>query len=266
MSRKPVVAGRFYPGDRRSLERDLYAMIPRDVDKVDAIGAVVPHAGYMCSGGIAGKVYARLERKDTYIILGPSHTGLGLPFALSDEPWHTPLGDINVDIGLVELLLGNSELFRVDRAGHVGEHSIEVQLPFLQKTSPGSLIVPITVQRWIYSELFDAARAVAMSVKDAGKKVMIIASSDMTHYESREAAGVKDRQAIEKMLELDAEGLFNIVRDEGISMCGVLPVTVMLAAARELGAGRAELVEYADSGEVTGDCSDVVGYAGIVVS
>ena len=266
MLREPVVAGRFYPGDRRSLESEIAEMIPQDVDKIDAIGAVVPHAGYMYSGSIAGKVYARLKQKDTYIILGPSHTGLGAKFALSDDSWRTPMGTLRADTVVIESLLENSGLLQIDREGHTGEHAIEVQLPFLQMTSPESLIVPITVQCDNYVELSEVAHAIASSVKDTEKKVMIIASSDMTHFEPRSTAGVKDQMALDKMLEIDPEGLLETVTRKGISMCGVLPVVLMLGVARDLGAVRTELVEYSDSGEVTGDVSDVVGYAGIIVS
>ena len=167
---------------------------------------------------------------------------------------------------LIESLLDNSGLLRVDQTGHTGEHAIEVQLPFLQKTSPESLIVPITVKCHNYVELLEVAHAIVLSVKDTEKKVMVIASSDMTHFEPRSTAGVKDQMALDKMLEIDPEGLLETVTEKCISMCGVLPVVLMLAVARELGANRAELVEYADSGEVTGDVSDVVGYAGIIVS
>jgi MEMO1 family protein len=266
MLREPVVAGRFYPGDRRSLEAELEEIIPQDVAKIDAIGVVSPHAGYMYSGSIAGKVYGRLKQKDTYIILGPSHTGVGAKFAMSDDSWRTPMGTLRADTVFIESLLGSSGLLRVDQTGHAGEHAIEVQLPFLQKTSPESLIVPITVQCDNYVELSEVAHAIVSSVKDTEKKIMIIASSDMTHFEPRATAGVKDQMALDKILDIDPEGLLETVTRKGISMCGVLPVVLMLAVARDLGANRTELVEYSDSGEVTGDVSDVVGYAGIIVS
>jgi len=265
MVREPVVQGRFYPENPKKLGAVLDKMVPPCGTRVKAIGALSPHAGYMCSGEVAGKVYARMEPSGTYIILGPSHTGYGAPFAISDEKWRTPLGLVDVDHGLIDLLVNNTDLFKIDPAGHTGEHSIEVQIPFIQRTAPGALIVPITVKWDGLRELAEVGRAVALSIREAPRRVTIIASSDMTHYEPRDAAGRKDRQAIEKILDMDAKGLFDKVHGSNISMCGYLPATVMLFAAQELDVQKSELIEYTDSGDVTGDISDVVGYAGIVL-
>jgi len=265
MVREPAVAGQFYAGDKGRLEKDLDDMILQQQEKIDAIGAVSPHAGYMYSGGVAGQVYGRLSPGDVYIILSPNHTGYGARFALSAESWRTPLGEIQVDEKIAASLKDKTELIEENRDAHVYEHSIEVQIPFIQRVSPQAKIVPMTVQFGSLAELQEVAGAIASSIMESGQKAIIIASSDMTHYESRDNASKKDRLAIQKILELDPEGLLNVVEEMDISMCGCIPTAIMLMASKKLGAEKAELVHYTDSGDVTGDTFQVVGYAGIVV-
>jgi len=265
MVREPAVAGYFYPGTKTRLEGDLDSLIVPATVKIDAVGAVVPHAGYVYSGHTAGKVYGRLNPVDTYIILSPNHTGLGEPFSLSDEKWNTPLGSVDIDRELSRGILKRSGLVRMDEAAHLQEHSIEVQVPFIQKISPGASIVPITVQAGAYPALEEVACAIADAISDSRKKTCIIASSDMTHYESRDKARVKDRHAIDRILEIDPEGLMETVESERITMCGYAPTAIMLMTARRMGAEKTELVDYSDSGTVTGDTDQVVGYAGVII-
>jgi AmmeMemoRadiSam system protein B len=265
MVREPAVAGQFYPGVKNSLSKSLDDMIPDIPDKIDAIGAIAPHAGYIYSGSTAGEVYARLKPKPTYVILSPNHTGYGVQFALSTEPWQTPLGVVEIDEKISEAIKQKTALVQEDKQAHMMEHSIEVQLPFIQKTSPGAKIVPITIQYGNLSELEEVADAIASSIEEAGKNAVIIASSDMTHYESRKSAKEKDQAAIQKVLDIDAEGLLRTVKAKNISMCGYMPASIMLLAAKKLNAKKAELVKYTDSGDVTGDTVQVVGYAGIIV-
>ena len=265
MVRNPVVAGQFYPGSRDELTRELDKMIPVCPDKIGAVGVVVPHAGYVFSGQVAGEVYAKVEPRNTYLILSPNHTGYGSRFAASGEPWETPLGMVDIDKDFLAAVMRRTELVTEDALAHVAEHSIEVQLPFIQRTSPGAKIVPITVQRGDFSELNEVADALVFAAGERENEVLIVASSDMTHYESREDAGKKDEAAIRKVLELDAEGLMEVVEREDITMCGYIPVAIMLMCAKRMNAKKSELVKYSDSGDVTGDTAQVVGYAGIIV-
>ncbi|MFQ5952757.1 MAG: AmmeMemoRadiSam system protein B [Candidatus Omnitrophota bacterium] len=265
MVRDPAVAGQFYPGTKDGLERDLENMIPDCKDKIDVIGAISPHAGYIYSGSVAGEVFAKLKPKPTYIILNPNHTGYGAQFALSVESWRTPLGETEIDKGLIDSLKAKTDLLTEDKTAHAFEHSGEVQLPFIQKISPNAKIVPITCSFGDLAELQKVADAIAQAIEETGKDATIIASSDMTHYESRESAKEKDSKAIDRMLEIDPEGLLRTVAKENISMCGYVPAAIMLMAAKKMNAKKAELVKYTDSGEVTGDTFQVVGYAGIIV-
>lgn len=265
--REPVAAGQFYPQDPGTLRREMANLIHpvREEDKVDAIGAISPHAGYMYSGGVAGEVFSSIEAKGTYIIIGPNHTGYGAPFSLSAEPWHTPLGDVDIDMDLAEAIRERTSLIEEDKSAHMTEHSIEVQLPFIQTVSAGAKILPLTVSRGEFRDLAEIGRAIAGAVNSISAEVCIVASSDMTHYETRASASAKDREAIEKIIELDAEGLMRTVEAHNISMCGYVPSVIMLITAIGLGARNAKLIKYTDSGRVTGDTDGVVGYAGIVV-
>jgi MEMO1 family protein len=265
--REPVVAGQFYPADPKRLVRDIDKLISSvpDKDKIGVVGAVSPHAGYMYSGGVAGEVYSRIMPKNTYVILGPNHTGYGGRFSMSLEAWRTPLGQVDVNMDLAEAIREECPLIREDTAAHAMEHSIEVQLPFIQRISPEAKVVPLTVRHGGFDEISQVGSAIAAAVRSTGADAVIIASSDMTHYEPRVSASAKDRKAIEKMLSLDAEGLIETVEYDNISMCGYVPAAIMIVAAKLLGAKNAELVRYCDSGDVTGETNEVVGYAGMVV-
>ena len=267
--RSPVVAGKFYPGTKETLRKTIESMVSALPGKEEVIGLISPHAGYQYSGSVAGAVLSSVKPKPIYIILGPNHTGLGAAFSLSKaSSWRTPLGEVSVDEGLREEILRRSSIIEADDAAHMAEHSIEVQLPILQVLQKDFTFVPIIVASDDLRSYRIAAKDIAGAVKDLGieKEVIIIASSDMTHYESENSVMTKDKAAIEAILELDEEKLFNCVRQMDISMCGYGPTAVMISAVKILGAKKAKLIKYETSGDASGDYSSVVGYAGITVS
>jgi AmmeMemoRadiSam system protein B len=267
MFRLPAVAGRFYPDDPAELVRQIAAFARSSEEKPrQAIACVVPHAGYRYSGHVAGAVYARLKLPRRFLLLGPRHSPRGQAQAiLSDGAWQTPLGRVEIDSGLARELTGAYPRLREDDVAHRDEHALEVQLPFLQYLSGDFHFVPIALGITDYVQLELLGHAVAEVLRQQPDPVLMIASSDMNHYESDEITRHKDRLALERVLELDARGLFDTVRREGITMCGLGPVVSVLTAARLLGATRATLVRYATSGDITGDRHDVVGYAGVIV-
>jgi len=267
MTRQPAVAGQFYPGDEKGLKRELERYIVRVEKKESALAALAPHAAYMYSGGVAGAVYSRMEIPDIIVIMCPNHSGLGARAAIMlNGTWEIPGTSIPIHTQLAEDILKNSKELEEDSLAHLREHSLEVHLPFLFYLNPHISFVPICLMGRNYSFCEDIGKAVASAIKERKEKALIVASSDMTHYESHDEAKKKDKKAIDRVLALDPEGLLDTVRKQGITMCGVIPATAMLVAAKELGARRAELVKYATSGEVSGDYDQVVGYAGILVS
>jgi len=266
MVRRPAVAGSFYPAAPEVLKRELERFVKRVEEKLKALGAVVPHAGYMYSGGVAGAVYSKIEIPSTVVILAPNHHGMGAPFALwAEGAWETPLGQSPIDEDFARSLLYNCPLVEADNSAHRLEHSAEVQLPFIQHMNPEVKIVPLVLSSRHLASLQELGRGIAASVKDKEEALLILASSDMTHYESQKSAQEKDKAAIQQILALDEEGLLKTVEERAISMCGVGPTLAMLTAAKELGANSAELIKYQTSGDVIGDYSQVVGYAGIIV-
>ncbi len=266
MERQPAVAGQFYPVKAESLRKLLSELIPSPSSKRPALGIISPHAGYVYSGAIAGKTFARVEIPGKIVILGPNHHGFGPPAAVYPSgTWLTPLGKVGIDSRLAQDILRSCPKMTADEAAHRFEHSLEVQVPFIQALAPEATIVPICLGHVPLPDLLAMGEALGKVLSEQGRGVLMVASSDMTHYEPGEAAREKDRRALDRILALDPEGLFRTVREGEISMCGVLPVVVMLVAARQLGAARATLVHYGNSGDVTGDQSQVVGYAGVIV-
>jgi AmmeMemoRadiSam system protein B len=265
--RTPAVAGRFYPGRAEELLRDIREYTsPVKTGRIAAIGCVAPHAGYIYSGGVAGAVYSRLEIPERCVILCPNHTGKGRPLAvMANTTWQTPLGEVAADAELGARLLRRFPALQEDSAAHRAEHAIEVQLPFLQAQQPELNMVPIAIGTSDFGVLRGLGEALADVIGDREEKVLIVASSDMNHYESDAITRVKDHKAIERVLAMDARGLWEVVMNEDISMCGFGPTIVMLTAAKLLGATSAKLVKYATSGDVSGDYESVVGYAGITV-
>lgn len=264
MVRRPAVAGMFYPGDRGTLEHDLGRMVDRSGDQ-RVLGLISPHAGYVYSGGCAGKGFGRIMVPDDVIILGVNHSGFGHPFAVDgNESWQTPLGHATLAEELKEKLVQKSKIFAVDSVAGSQEHSLEVQVPFIQYLNPQARILPITVSSMDLSQLVAAGKELA-SVLHEHQDLLMIASTDMSHYISADNARKKDQRAIDSILALDPEGLFNTVVNEHISMCGMGPTVIMLTAALEAGATQAEVIEYTNSGETSGDFNKVVGYLSMIV-
>jgi AmmeMemoRadiSam system protein B len=267
MLRHPAVAGRFYPADPDALGRDLRSYLLPGKPVTAAIACMAPHAGYMYSGATAGAVFSQLILPSTCIILCPNHTGRGHRLAvMKSGEWRTPLGDIKIDEPLANALMHQFPALADDAEAHRFEHAIEVELPFLQFIRPGMTFVPVAVGTSQFVLLQELGAAIAQSIRETGRDVLVIASSDMNHYEDDATTRVKDQKAIEKILELDPAGLYSTVLNESISMCGFGPAVAMLTAAKFLGATRAELVQYATSGDVSGDRAMVVGYAGVIVT
>jgi MEMO1 family protein len=266
MIRPAAVAGRFYPSDARSLEKQVDELMPLASPKASALGCIVPHAGYVYSGHVAGAVYGSIELSSRLILLGPRHYPQGARFAiLSDGAWQTPLGAARLDSTLAAELRNAFPLLREDATAHAPEHSLEVQLPFLLRLVGDFTFTPVLIATDRFDALEALGHAVANVVKTQNDRVMILASSDMNHHQSDAVTRVKDRKAIDAILALDARGLYDTVRREEISMCGYGPAVAMLTATRDLGATKANLVRYATSADVTGDTDDVVGYSGITV-
>jgi hypothetical protein len=265
-TRQPAVAGYFYPGSREALSKQLSQLLPEHAQKLKARAIVCPHAGYIYSGAVAGEVYSSVELPGTFIILCPNHTGAGSDFDVSpDGEWSTPLGSVRVDTELRDELVRRFPQARLDGRAHVREHSLEVQLPFLQHLRGDFTFVPLCIRQHRYESLELLGAAIADVVAGAGREVLIVASSDMTHYESDEQARRKDTLAIEQMKKLDPRGLYDTVNENDISMCGYLPATVAMMASKKLGATEGRLLRYANSGDVTKDYSEVVGYAGMAI-
>ncbi|MBA4371237.1 MAG: AmmeMemoRadiSam system protein B [Thermodesulfovibrio sp.] len=266
MKRSPAVAGQFYHGTNARLKEQVEQYMRRDTPKETVVGIMSPHAGLIYSGHVAGEVFSSIKMPQTFIMLGPNHTGLGQAISLMDAgEWEIPTGLFKIDSRLASKIALNSDRISRDAQAHIFEHSLEVQLPFIGYFSTEIKIVPIALLSASYEDCLDLARAIAEAVRSVDYPVVILASSDMSHYVTEKQARRMDTMAIEKILALDPAGLYETVRRERISMCGYLPATVMLAASKLLGADSARMIKYATSGEVSGDFDSVVGYAGIVV-
>lgn len=266
MTRKPAVAGTFYPGNPARLRAFLDEAVHPAATPLAAVGVVSPHAGYVYSGRVAGAVFARVAVPDTVLLLGPNHTGMGTAASImSQGVWATPVGDAPVATDLAEALKAANPLLEEDSLAHAHEHSLEVQVPFLLHRNSRARIVPVAFMLRGFSEVEEVGRSIAGVLRGWPRPVLMVASSDMTHYEPAERAKDKDARAIERVLALDAEGLLDTTKRLGITMCGAIPTAVLLVAARALGATRGELVTYATSGDASGDYRSVVGYAGMVI-
>jgi MEMO1 family protein len=273
--RHAAVAGRFYPGDPEELQAEALVYLSptssANLPPIPALGCIAPHAGYMYSGHVAGAVFARVEVPEVCIVMCPNHTGMGQPLAIMSEgAWQTPLGEVAIDAELAEALKARFPALQEDSAAHRAEHAAEVELPFLLLRQPKLRFVPIALGTRHFEVLEQLGRALAETIaafyQNGKNRVLIVASSDMNHYESDAVTRAKDHQAIERILSLDPRGLYDVVTQQNISMCGFGPAVAMLTAVRQLGAKSAELVKYATSGDISGDRRAVVGYAGIVIS
>jgi MEMO1 family protein len=266
--RHPAVAGRFYPRDEKSLREEVHTYLTQIPERkpVRALGCIAPHAGYMYSGHVAGAVFAGLQIPQLCLLMCPNHTGTGRALAIvSQGEWETPLGNVPIDSSFAAALKQRCPLLHEDSTAHRNEHAAEVELPFLQVRQPQLKFVPIALGTGQFDALAQLGDAIADVIAAQKDHVLIIASSDMNHYESDAITRVKDHRAIEAILALDARGLYDVVTQQSISMCGFGPAVAMLTAAKKLGAKSAELVKYATSGDVSGDRDLVVGYAGVVV-
>lgn len=269
MHRPPAVAGQFYAGNEKSLITEVKKFLSKETGpRKKALGVMVPHAGYIYSGRVAGSVYGRIEMPPTVVMVGPNHTGFGhMVSIMAEGGWVTPLGECSIDSNLAEKILINcGTLVTVDSAAHQREHSLEVQLPFLQYLKNDIRIVPICLADYSLEVCRALGAGIAKAIAACPVPALVLASSDMTHYESKASAREKDNLAIKHILNLAPESLMSTVTSQEISMCGSGPTAVMLFAVKALGAVKAELTMYDTSGSVTGDDHSVVGYAGIIVT
>ncbi len=268
--RRPTVAGQFYAGDEKSLRAQIEQCFkgpfgPGEIPKLgprkrQVLGGVAPHAGYVYSGMVAAHTYARIVEDgfpETFVFVGPNHTGRGSGIAVATEDWQTPLGVAKLDKELAKAI--GKDLVDRDDEAHRGEHSIEVQLPFVQYFSSSFQFVPICMG---FQDI-DSAVSVGQTIANAirGKDVVVIASTDMSHYVSPALAKRKDGLAIDAIKRMDSKALYEVVRDEDISMCGYGPV---IAAMTACAGGKATLLKYANSGDVH-PMAQVVGYASVVI-
>lgn len=265
MIRPPAVSGRFYPADARALAREIDACTSATGEKRAARACLVPHAGYMYSGHVAGAVYARVEIPTRCILIGPRHFPYGAPMSiLTAGSWATPFGEAPIDTLLAAQIARECPLLREDPVAHQTEHCLEVQIPFLQRLAPDFRFVPIVLASDRFGALEELGHGIARVVAAQTEPVLVVISSDLNHYESDELTRIKDRKAIDRLLAIDARGLYETVRNEEISMCGYAAAVTALVALKDLGANDAELVRYATSGDVSGDRDQVVGYGGII--
>lgn len=264
MIRKALYASTWYPVSVKEVKK--YFDLSLKPQK--AVACISPHAGWIYSGKTAGKVFSSLLPADTYILIGPNHSGSGASTSLfSEGGWELPLGTLSIDEDITKRLMKESEFLENDIRAHVREHSLEVLCPFIQVTNPRAKIVPIIMRDHDREICSDIGRSIAKAVKSfPDKKVILVTSSDMTHYEPANLARILDDSAIDEIINLNPEALLRVVERKGISMCGSGPAAAVLYASQQLGAQKATLVDYSHSGEVTGDNSSVVSYAGIIIT
>ncbi len=266
MKRMPAVAGQFYHGSPTRLKSQVEQYILANIMKEKAIGIISPHAGLIYSGHVAGAVYSSIEFPQTFILIGPNHTGQGAPVSvMSSGSWEMPMREFLIDEVVSKKIIKKIPYAEDDTKAHRFEHSLEVQLPFIAYFSDSVKIVPISVMKASLKECQEIGKGIAEAIIESGIDIVMVASSDMSHYVSDSTARKLDNLALDNVISLNPEGLYNIVRKESISMCGYLPTTIMLYASLQLGAKEAKLVKYATSAEVSGDYDQVVGYAGVIV-
>ena len=267
MLRQPAVSGRFYPSDALELTALIKQFTAGHNNEARVKACLVPHAGYVYSGQVAGAVYARMAIPKKIVVLGVRHQPRGERAAiLSSGAWRTPLGDAPIDEPLAEALRAACPVLREDSVAHSAEHSLEVQIPFLQILQREFAFVPIALGTMRFEDLVIVGESIGRVLAGAGEEILLLTTSDLNHYENDATTRMKDHKAIAQMLALNARGLYDTCREEAISMCGLGPAVAMLTALKSLGAARSELVRYATSGDVSGDFSAVVGYAGMLFS
>lgn len=262
--RTPAVSGQFYPRNKNDLEKEIsryFEGVPSAEKPV--IGAIAPHAGYIYSGNTAAFVYSTLPKADTFVLLGPNHTGYGSPVSVSSEKWSTPSGEAGPDMEFIKAL--PRRIIDTDETAHKYEHSIEVQLPFLQHRFKDFNVVPICMGMQDEETALDVGTEIAEAIRKLKKKVIIIASSDFSHYKPDKVAREDDAYFISSILEMDISGFYRKLYERNASVCGYGPIAAMLTASKALGAKKGTLLKYSTSGDTTGDLAAVVGYAGIIV-
>lgn len=266
--RKPHVAGQFYPLSAQKLRQQISSLVDKEASKIEAIACLMPHAGYAYSGLVAAQTVSHVAIREKVILIGPNHTGFGSPLSLMTEgSWQTPLGEQKIDSALATQILSRSRYLKDDELAHTYEHSLEVELPMLQYFCADFEIVPIAAVSDDIAVLRQTGKDIASAIMESHMtdSTLIVASSDMTHYEAQNDARRKDNEAIEAILELDEEKLLQRVKQYEISMCGYAAVAIMLACAKQLGAKYSKLIKYQTSADATGDRQSVVGYAGIII-
>jgi MEMO1 family protein len=269
MIRQPAVAGQFYPGSKVRLTETVAALTPEFAagEKTKALAVIVPHAGYVYSGRTAAATYARVIIPENVIILGPNHHGRGADLAImSRGTWTMPMGEVPLNATLSELIKARNPAVAEDPEAHRYEHSLEVQVPFLQAAQARLTISPLAVGQMSLGQALVAGQGLAAAIQEYDRPVLLVASTDMTHYQDRESAARQDRLALDQIRQLNPEGLYRTVLEHGISMCGFIPTTIVLTAALTLGATDVILVDYTDSGATSGDTTSVVAYAGLIIS
>ena len=267
--RPPAVAGQFYTNDPDALRLEVRGYLDgaERRSSVPSILTMAPHAGYYFSGAVAGATLGRANLAETVLLLGPNHTGLGKPLAVwPGGRWLYPGGALAVDTELVEHLIAQESRLELDTLAHQREHSLEVMIPFLAELNPATRIVALAVSQPDLSTLLAVGRSMGRALRGFARPVSMVVSSDMSHFVAHEMAQELDAKALDPALALNPTLFYETVRSENISMCGVLPMTLALAAALELGASQTEITAYATSGEVNGEMRRVVGYAGMIAS
>lgn len=267
MRRQPIVSGQFYPGRENELKQIIEGFISKEPSKMSAKAIILPHAGYVYSGRVAVTTVNKILPKKTLIILGPKHTSYGADFSLwPKDSWDTPFGPINIDENLAKSIMEKGDYITEDEMAHKFEHSIEVELPIFHYFFGEFTFVPIACQIANITMYRNVASQIYEALKNRKEDILIVASSDMTHYEPDPQARKKDSQAIESIINLDEEELVKKVRAKNISMCGIAPVAILISCVKKLGAKKAQVALYQTSGDTSGDYSSVVGYAGIIIS
>ncbi|MCP4601910.1 MAG: AmmeMemoRadiSam system protein B [Proteobacteria bacterium] len=264
--RNPAVAGFFYPDDEKELLRvvdDCLGTAEGSPSKACAV--VSPHAGYIYSGKVAGEVIGQVEVPNRVVVLGPKHRHAGIPAAVSPPgTWRFPFGTVPIDEELSTSIVDQTSA-DFDESAHREEHSLEVQVPFLWRRNPRLKLTAVALGMHGQEKLEEFGRGLARAIKNSGEPVLIVASTDMSHHIPEEEARRLDDLAVQRVLDMDPAGLFETVMNNNISMCGVVPTTVALWAAKNLGAAEASLIRYTTSGDVSGDRFQVVGYAGLTI-
>ncbi|MFH8119452.1 MAG: MEMO1 family protein [Candidatus Aenigmatarchaeota archaeon] len=274
--RKPVGAGSFYHSEQEALKKQIsecftHRIGPKSFKRQEFLAAIVPHAGYMYSGPVAAWVYSRIE-KANYIILGPNHTGVGAQFSLMKSGlWKTPLGEVAIQEEVAEKILKESKVLEQDVLAHQYEHSIEVQLPFLQYRFGGDFkFIPISILNEFADDMLlescrEIGKCIASVLKKEKDKWIVLASSDFSHYVPQKTAKKIDLGLIEEIEKLNEKKFFEKIMEKNASVCGFGAIAVAIVVAKELHAKKGELLKYATSGDVSGDTESVVGYASVVI-